>query len=82
MVLLLFLVSQGGTGHALHYLESRSFTEPAFVFVIMVMAASRPIIDFAGALLHFLCRALPLKPTPCLLLHGAVDRTAARLLHH
>ena len=62
MVLLLFLVTQGGTGHALHYLESRSFTEPAFVFVIMVMAASRPIIDLAGALLHFLCRALPLKP--------------------
>ena len=62
MVLLLFLVSHSGTGHALHYLESRNFTEPAFVFVIMVIAASRPIIDLAGALLHFLSRALPLKP--------------------
>ena len=46
-------------GQALHYLESRSFTEPAFVFVIMVIAASRPIIDFAGALLHYVSRALP-----------------------
>jgi hypothetical protein len=61
MVLLLFLVSYSGTGHALHYLESRNFTEPAFVFVVMVMAASRPIIDLAGALLHFLSRALPLE---------------------
>lgn len=59
MVLLLFLVLHGGTGHALEYLESRNFTEPAFVFVIMVIAASRPIIDFAGALLSYISRALP-----------------------
>jgi len=61
MVLLLFLASHG-TGTALSYLESRNFTEPAFVFVIMVMAATRPIIDLAGALLHALCRLLPLTP--------------------
>jgi len=60
MVLLLFLVLHSGTVHALHYLESRNFTEPAFVFVIMVIAASRPIIDFAGALLFHASRALPL----------------------
>ena len=61
MVLLLFLVVHSGTPHALHYLESRNFTEPAFVFVIMVMAASRPIIDLAGALLHYISRALPFQ---------------------
>ncbi len=60
-VLLIFLVTHSGTGHALHYLESRNFTEPAFVFVIMVIAASRPIIDLAGALLHLISRALPLE---------------------
>ena len=49
MVLLIFLVTYSGASHALHYLESRNFTEPAFVFVIMVIAASRPIIDLAGA---------------------------------
>ena len=59
-VLLVFLVTHSGTGHALHYLESRNFTEPAFVFVIMVIAASRPIIDLAGALLHLISRVLPL----------------------
>ncbi len=60
-VLLVFLVTHSGTGHALQYLESRNFTEPAFVFVIMVIAASRPIIDLAGALLHVMSRALPLE---------------------
>ncbi|RPI43705.1 MAG: hypothetical protein EHM67_04820 [Hyphomicrobiaceae bacterium] len=61
MVLLLFLVTHSGAGQALHYLESRNFTEPAFVFVIMVIAASRPIIDFAGALLHLISRSLPVS---------------------
>jgi hypothetical protein len=62
MVLLLFLVAHSGTGSALHYLEGRNFTEPAFVFVIMVIAASRPVLDFAGALLLSISRALPLAP--------------------
>ena len=60
-VLLIFLVTHSGAGHALHYLESRNFTEPAFVFVVMVIAASRPIIDLAGMLLHMISRALPLE---------------------
>jgi hypothetical protein len=62
MVLLFFLLFYSGKGEALGYLESRNFTEPAFVFVIMVIAASRPIIDFAGALLHFISRTIPLSP--------------------
>lgn len=62
MMLLVFLIFYAGTEHALGYLEGRDFTEPAFVFVIMAIAASRPIIDFAGALLHGISRALPLSP--------------------
>jgi hypothetical protein len=62
MMLLLFLVAHSGTGPALHYLEGRNFTEPAFVFVIMVIAASRPVLDCAGALLRWISRALPLPP--------------------
>jgi hypothetical protein len=61
MVLLMVLVMHGGASPALQYLESRNFTEPAFVFVIMVIAASRPIIDLAGAVLHHISRALPLE---------------------
>jgi hypothetical protein len=62
MVLLLFLVAHSGAGNAVHYLETRNFTEPAFVFVVMVIAASRPVLDFAGALLRLISGALPLSP--------------------
>ena len=61
LVLVLFIAFYLGGTPALNYLEGRNFTEPAFVFVIMVIAASRPVIDFAGALLHFLSRILPLE---------------------
>ncbi len=60
MVLLLYIAFQLGTEPSMAYLESRNFTEPAFVFVIMVIAASRPVIDFAGALLVSVSRFLPL----------------------
>lgn len=63
-VLVIFMVSQIGARPALDYLEGRDFTEPAFVFVIMVIAASRPVIDVAAVLLRFVSRALPIaQPT-------------------
>lgn len=61
MVLLVVMAVGASTTDALTYLESRNFTEPAFVFVIMVIAASRPIIDLAGAILSFVARLLPLN---------------------
>jgi hypothetical protein len=62
MILLTFMAVVGSKATSLTYLESRNFTEPAFVFVIMVIAASRPIIDLAGAVLTFVARLLPLHP--------------------
>ena len=67
---------------ALHYLESRNFTEPAFVFVIMVIAASRPIIDLAGALLHLHLACTAAGAARCLLLHASFGRAAAGFVHH
>jgi hypothetical protein len=61
MVLVVFMATQTGAHAALGYLESRNFTEPAFVFVIMVIAASRPVLDFAAAALNFCSRLLPLQ---------------------
>jgi hypothetical protein len=58
-ILIVLMISRVGTGDALAYLESRDFTEPAFVFVIMVIAASKPVIDFAGAFLRFVATRLP-----------------------
>lgn len=61
-ILLIFIALTAGRSEALTYLESRNFTEPAFVFVVMVIAASRPITDLAGAVLSFLARLLPTNP--------------------
>ena len=47
-------------GGALHYLESLNFTEPAFVFVIMAMAATRPIIEFAQKIIMMVSKVIPL----------------------
>jgi Putative Na+/H+ antiporter len=48
-------------GHeAIHYLESANFTEPVFVFVIMSVAATRPVLDFAKALIGQVARLRPL----------------------
>ncbi len=62
LVLILFVAAYATPQEALHYLESRSFTEPAFIFVIMVIAASRPVLDFAGAILSWLARLMPIQP--------------------
>lgn len=36
---------------AIKYAESRQYTEPQFVFVIMVVAASRPVVEIIQALI-------------------------------
>ena len=45
--------------HAVEYLESLNFTEPVFVFVIMTVCATRPILDLAGRLIAGLARLIP-----------------------
>ena len=63
LALVAFMAAYASPNVALQYLESRTFTEPAFIFAIMVIAASRPVLDFAGVLLHWMARLLPL-PRP------------------
>ncbi len=45
---------------AIEYLEGRNFTEPMFVFAIMVVAASRPILELVNKTVAVLARALPM----------------------
>lgn len=52
----------GGDG-ALGYAESRNYTEPLFVFVVMVVAASRPVLRTVMSGVSIVARVLPL-PTP------------------
>ena len=59
--MVLTLVMFGVVGHheAVEYVESRDFTEPMFVFAIMVIAGTRPILQLAGGLVRGLTRLLP-----------------------
>ena len=48
-VLMLALACVDGTDAAIDYAESRHYTEPLFVFVVMVVAASRPVLEAGRA---------------------------------
>lgn len=48
------------TGGAIAFLESLNFTEPAFVFVIMAMAGTRPVIYFAEKVIEGVAFVLPM----------------------
>lgn len=61
MVLMLFMFSISGRQEATAYLDSRNFTEPMFVFAIMVIAGTRPILQAAGASVRFIARYIPLS---------------------
>lgn len=65
-LLLLLMVAFEGSSRALGYLQSRQFTEPLFVFAIMVIAASRPVLSSATALTEGLARAMPVRRTTAL----------------
>jgi hypothetical protein len=60
MVLMLFMFGISGKQQATAYLDSRNFTEPMFVFAIMVMAGTRPILQVAGSAVRILARLMPL----------------------
>ncbi|MFZ9408129.1 MAG: putative Na+/H+ antiporter [Burkholderiaceae bacterium] len=60
MVLAVTMFFMLGQGPALEYLESRNFTEPLFVFAIMVVAGTRPILQAGGVLVQGIARLVPL----------------------
>jgi hypothetical protein len=64
LMLLIFMALVHGWSAASDYLDSRHFVEPMFVFAIMVMAASRPIMQLASDLVALTARALPLQLGP------------------
>lgn len=59
-ILLGFLVIASGSTTAVEYLDSQNFTEPLFVFVILVIAGTRPILQAARLLINILDRLIPL----------------------
>ena len=60
-ILIVFISVFIGVDQAVEYMDTRNFTEPAFVFAIMVVAASRPILDMVSKLVKVIANALPLR---------------------
>lgn len=61
VVLITTMAFVAGGAQAIEYAESRQYTEPLFVFVIMVVAASRPVVELIQALVAFLARLAPVR---------------------
>jgi hypothetical protein len=51
----------GSVGAAVKHIESLNFTEPKFVLVVMVVAATRPVVRLAETLIGWAARLLPLR---------------------
>ena len=56
-------VLKGSLSEAVHYIEGLNYTEPKFVLVVMVVAATRPVVKLAEALISGLANLLPLPAT-------------------
>ncbi|MBC3910580.1 putative Na+/H+ antiporter [Undibacterium umbellatum] len=68
LIVVMALVSGGDA--AVSYAESRQYTEPLFVFVVMVVAASRPVLELVGRVLKALARFTPVPDTIALVWFG------------
>ncbi len=52
---------EGSVEKAVTYIESLNYTEPKFVAVVMVIAATRPVVSLAEGALNAIARLLPLR---------------------
>jgi hypothetical protein len=60
LIMLVVMAVLLGTTEAIRYLESCNFTEPMLIFVIMVIAGSKPILNFSRSIVGFLARLIRL----------------------
>ena len=60
-VLIVVMALVSGEARAIAYAESRQYTEPLFVFVVMVVAASRPVLEIVRHLLMLVARLIPAR---------------------
>jgi len=61
MVLVVALLMLRGSHSATAYLDSRDFTEPMFVFAIMVVAGSRAVLELARGCVDAIATVVPLS---------------------
>lgn len=63
IVLVFTMAFMVGGERALEYAESRNYREPLFVFVVMVIAGSRPVLETVLAAVRTLATLVPLAPS-------------------
>lgn len=61
IVLVVLMALFVGGSAAIDYAESRNYTEPLFVFAVMVIAASRPVLQTVMLVVDVIARLLPLR---------------------
>ena len=57
-ILVIYMSFNESLDTAKSFLDRRNFTEPLFVFAIMIVAASKPVLYFATQILHYLGKGL------------------------
>lgn len=60
LVLIMMMFAIDGVKVTTHYIDSCRFTEPMFVFVIMVISATRPILQLTMTCIQMVARVIPL----------------------
>ena len=69
-ILFIYIALIGDLGTAKTFIDQRNFTEPLFVFAIMIVAGSKPILYIATEVLHLLAKGLQfglrMRATPAL----------------
>lgn len=60
MIMMIVMAFMVGKSEALQYLDGRNFTEPLFVFAIMVVAGSKPVLQAASVAVQTIVRLIPL----------------------
>jgi hypothetical protein len=61
--IIMCMIIQNGFEFTINYLDQKNFTEPAFIFVIMVICATQPILNFGTKLINSIAKLLPFHPS-------------------
>lgn len=60
-IFVVYLGAMTGFENGIHYVEGLNFTEPIFIFVVMTVCSTRPILSFTSRMIEFLARLMPLN---------------------
>lgn len=61
LIFLIFLGITTGAENSINYVQTRNFTEPLFVFVIMTVCSSKPILTLAEFFIESISKLLPIS---------------------